>query len=341
MDLKVIFSTLLNYYQGVHPDWGKLSISDIVDMTSGWETELYRFRLEYEECSIQHNLNLVVRFHSGKYATRKAIREFTVLRDLRDVGYPVPEAHELEVTGRYLGKPFLVIERIFGHSMMEDFKRSPQKSLGLLITTFSRLFADLHNIDREKIYPNISYETTQEYLEAKIFTDRLEVEDQDLGWLTPVLDWLDENISGVSDMGISVLHRDFHPGNIMVKPNGSHAVIDWGASKPGDYREDILWTVTLASAFWDKSFGNAFLKGYEMASDRRVQDVGYWEVIGIFRRMLDVTISLTAGAEEASMRAGALDQMKESLEHLHEIHNFLQDRTGIRLSKFDKLLKSI
>jgi hypothetical protein len=97
--------------------------------------------------------------------------------------------------------------------------------------------------------------------------------------------------------------------------------------------------VLLASAFWDRYFGKALLKGYEAASRREIRDVGFWEVVGIFRRMTDVAVSLTSGAEEKGMRAGAVEQMKDSLEHLHKVHGFLEERTGIRLPEFDELLK--
>ena len=44
------------------------------------------------------------------------------------------------------------------------------------------------------------------------------------------------------------------------------------------------------------------------------------------------------GAEEAGMRAGAVEEMKESLGQLHRVHGFLEERTGIRLPEFDELL---
>ena len=47
------------------------------------------------------------------------------------------------------------------------------------------------------------------------------------------------------------------------------------------------------------------------------------------------------GAEEAGMRTGGLEQMKESLGHLHSVHGFLEERTGIRLPEFNELLRSV
>jgi len=45
------------------------------------------------------------------------------------------------------------------------------------------------------------------------------------------------------------------------------------------------------------------------------------------------------GAEEARMRVGAVEHLNESLGHLHSVHGFLEERTGIRLPEFDELLR--
>ena len=47
------------------------------------------------------------------------------------------------------------------------------------------------------------------------------------------------------------------------------------------------------------------------------------------------------GAEEARMRASAVEQMKESLGHLHSVHGFLKERRVIWLPDFDELLRSV
>ena len=41
------------------------------------------------------------------------------------------------------------------------------------------------------------------------------------------------------------------------------------------------------------------------------------------------------------MSAGAVEQMKESLGHLHSAHGFLEEWTGLRLPEFDELLGTV
>ena len=332
-------AALLDYYRGAHPSWEGVSVTDVVDMTSGWETELYGFTLEYSEGSLLVSKRLVARLYPGRHAAGKAEKEFTVMGRLGEAGYPVPGVHEVETHADALGLPFMIMDWIEGHSMMDDFLGTPIEELGPHLEAFTRLFADLHRVDPALIFPESPrFEDTSDYLEMALERTARGLDETGPPWLRPVLDWLGEHRHGVSPGRFSVLHRDFHPGNIMARPDGSHAVIDWGASSLGDPREDLMWTVLLASAFWGRPFGETILEAYQRAAGEEVRDAGFFEVAAIYRRIQDTSISFMRGAEEAGMRAGAVEQMKESLGHLHSVHGFLEERTGIRLPEFDELL---
>ena len=341
MNPKISVASLLDYYRGAHPSWEGVLVTDGVDMTSGWGTELYGHTLEYSKGSLLASKRLVARLYPGRHATRKAEKEFTVMGRLGAAGYPVPEVHEVETDADALGLPFMIMDWIEGHSMMDDFLGTPMEELGPHLEAFTKLFADLHRVDPALVFPESPhFEDTSSYLEMALVRTARGLDESGPPWLRPVLDWLDEHRHGVSPGRFSVLHRDFHPGNIMVKPDGSHAVIDWGASSLGDPREDLMWTVLLASAFWGRPFGETILGAYQGAAGEEVRDAGFFEVAAIYRRIQDTSISFMRGAEEAGMRAGAVEQMKESLGHLHGVHGFLEERTGIRLPEFDELLRN-
>ena len=339
MNPKLRGAALLDYYRGAHPSWKGVSVTDVEDMTSGWETELYGFTLEYSEERRIVSRRLVARLYPGRHTAGKAEKEFTVMGRLGEAGYPVPEVHEVEVDADILGVPFMIMDRIEGHSMMDDFLGTPKEELGPHLEAFTKLFADLHRVDPAQVFPETPrFEDTSSYLEKVLERTVRGFDETGPPWLRPVLDWLDEHRHRVSPGRFSVLHRDFHPGNVMVRPDGSHAVIDWGASSLGDPREDIMWTVLLASAFWGRPFGETILGAYQRAAGEGVGDAGFFEVAAIYRRIQDTSISFMRGAEEAGMRAGAVEQMKGSLGHLRSVHDFLKERTGIRLPEFDELL---
>jgi len=333
---------LKNFFKEAHPPWGDPKISGVVDLTSGWETELYGFNLNYIEGDHPVSRRLVARLYPGRHAAAKAEKEFTVMGRLEEAGYPVPMVHEVETDPDALGMPFMMMDWVEGHSMMDDFLGTPVEKLGPHLEVFTRLFVELHRVDPALVFPGSSrFEDTSGYLEMALERTARDLYERGPPWLSPVIDWLDEHKRGISPGRFSVLHRDFHPGNIMVSPDGSHRVIDWGASSLGDFREDIMWTVLLASAFWGRPFGETILEAYQSAVGVEVRDAGFFEVAAIFRRIQDTSISFMKGAEEAGMRAGAVEQMREGIAHLHSVHGFLEERTGIRLQEFDELLRSV
>ncbi len=335
-------AALLDYYRGAHPSWEGVSVADGVDMTSGWETELYGHTLGYREHGLPVSKRLVARLYLGRRAAGKAEKEFRVMTRLGEAGYPVPGVYEVEADADALGVPFMIMDRVEGHSMMDDFLGTPNEGLGPHLEAFIQLFVDLHRVDPAQVYPDTPcFEDTSRYLEMALQRTAGDLDERGPPWLRPVLDWLEDQRPGVSPGRCSVLHRDFHPGNVMVRPDGSHAVIDWGASGLGDPREDLLWTVLLASAFWGRPFGATILDSYQRAAGETVKDAAFFEVAAIYRRIQDTSISFMRGAEEAGMRAGAVEQMKEGIAHLHSVHGFLMERTGIRLPEFDELLRRV
>lgn len=340
--LEYISERLTKFYKKRRPKWKLITVDDTIDLTSGWETELYGFTLKNRENQRFMSRRLVARLYSGRHAAEKAKHEFDVIKRLLKAGYPVPAVHDLETDLEVLGFPFITMDLIEGRSMMDDFLRTPIETLGPHLKAFTSLFVELHRIDPLLVFPEFSsLSETSEYLDLALERTRRDLEHRGPLWLRPILDWLEERMSEVSSERFSVLHRDFHPGNIMVRPDSSHVVIDWGASSFGDFREDLMWTFLLASAFWGKRLGEAIFDAYQRVSGREVRDAGFFEVAAMYRRIQDTSISFTKGAEEASMRAGAVEQMKEGIAHLRRIHNSLEERTGIRLSQFDDILETI
>jgi aminoglycoside phosphotransferase (APT) family kinase protein len=340
--LESISESLTTFYKEKHPRWERVTVRDIADLTSGWETELYGYTLEYCEDGIQVSKRLVARLYPGRYAAGKAEKEFMVMGRLGEAGYPVPEVHEVETNTEALGVPFMIMDWIEGHSMMDDFLGTPIEELGPHLDIFTKLFVNLHQLDPAQVFTKSpDLENTSSYLAMALERTARDLDERGPPWLSPVLDWLEEHRLGIFLGRFSVLHRDFHPGNIMASSDGSHCVIDWGASSHGDFREDLMWTVLLASAFWGRSFGETILEAYQRAAGEEVRDAGFFEVAAIYRRIQDTSISFMMGAEEAGMRAGAVEQMREGIAHLHSVHGFLEERTGLRLPEFDELLRSV
>jgi len=332
---------LADFYNRHYPDRINLAIRDDREITSGWETELYAFSVEFEEGGRLIREERVARLYPGKYAAEKAAKEFGVMSKLSEAGYPVPEVYDLDTEGAYLGKPFIVMERIKGGTVEDALRVSGEAGRERLIGVLLKLFVDLHNLDSKKVFPDNEIRTTAGYVEGVIDRYRRGIADQGIPWMKPLIDWLDARRATITSADVSVLHRDFHPLNVMLREDESPAVIDWGASSVGDYRDDLAWTILLSSTFGDPASSDMILEGYREVSRHEVEDIEFFEVMAILRRLTDLTVSLRSGAEEMGMRPGAVEMMRAAKGHIQGVYDLLIARTGIRLPEFEDLLESL
>ena len=319
-----------------------MAISEVKEITMGWETELYSFDVESREAGNQVREERVVRLYSGISGAEKAAKEFRVMSRLSEAGYPVPVVFHVETDEKILGRPFIIMERIRGHNMREDFLKSSDEELESLMIVFIKLFVDLHNLDGARLFPGDYFAgDTATYVNRILDWARRNIEGYGIGWLRPALDWLDQRKTDVSTERLSIIHQDFHPDNIMIREDRSPVVIDWGAVEAGDYRADLAWTILLMSTYWHPAVGKVILKKYQEVSGREVRDFEFFEVLAISRRLRDVSVSLTSGAEEMGMRPGAVEKMRQDSEHLHRVCSLLKEKTGLRIPEFEELLNAV
>lgn len=332
---------LLEYYRRRHPEREDVVISQFEEITMGWETELYSFNVGFRRDGREIEEGRVVRLYQGGHASSKAAQEFGVMSRLLDAGYPAPEVYLLEIDAGILGKPFVIMELVEGVNMDAAIRGGSEKDLQRMMSLLIGLFVGLHRLDVSLVFPEREDTTTLSYIEGMLNWSGERAGRSGIGWLDPVISWLDERKANVSPVEPSVIHRDFHPMNVMLREDGSPVVIDWGAATVGDYRDDLAWTVLLAVTFWNPSLRDTILGAYESISGREVRDFEYFEVLSALRRLTDVAVSMTSGAEEMGMRAGAVELMREASGHLRGVYRILTERTGLRLPEFERILDSL
>jgi len=340
--LSSVAAGLAEYYNRLRPDREDLVISDVKDITMGWETELYSFNVEFSEAGRLLKEERVVRLYPGNSPVEKAVREFEVMSRLFSAGYPVPQVFHLETGTATLAKPFIIMERIKGHNMLEDFLEGSEEQRRSLMTIFMKLFVHLHNLDGARLFPGaFDINDTTAYINRTLDSARKNIRENRVDWLEPVPDWLDKHKNDVSCERLSIIHGDFHPNNIMLRENGSPVVIDWGAIAIGDYRVDLAWTILLSSTYTDPGLRKTMLQAYQEISRRKIRDFEFFEVMAIFRRLRDVSVSFKSGAEEMGMRPEAVEKMRQDSEHLRRVYNLLSERTGLRVPEFEELLNAL
>jgi aminoglycoside phosphotransferase (APT) family kinase protein len=342
-------SRLQIYCERAFPAKQRVRVSNVTSISAGWESDIYSFDMEHGSGGERQREALVLRIYTGDDAHEKSGREFHGMSQLHKAGYPVPQVLILErenspfdaAQDRPFGKPFVIMERIKGQVLWPLLFGSAGEIQQELLTQFCGLFVQLHLLEWRPFVDDVSrYDTGDPYT----FVDRGLTEFRHFlarfpqpGFL-PVLEWLEARRDQAVCLRPSPIHMDFHPGNVLLRDDGSAVVIDWTGLDISDSRFDLAWTLLLVSTHEDEKWRDVVLQEYERLAGIRVEQIAYFDVAACARRLFSVVISLSEGPEKLGMRAGAVTMMKQQMGAIKGVHDLLQERTGIRVSEVDRLL---
>ena len=329
-----------------------IKVSSPVRITSGWETDVYSFKSEYESDGKLSSDDLILRLYPGDGAEEKAAKEFNAMAQLHRVGFPVPKVYWLEIVKSTLGKPFVIMEKVNGQSMGEALNES-ENTKKTMLRLFCKIFVDLHRLDVTPFVSNrviVSdpsvYEINNPYgYLNKLLADfkrgmaSLITDDRAFDLLNKIISWLEERKSSAPSRRWSLAHLDYHPYNILIRNDGTPFVIDWTNFDITDYRLDLAWTLLLCSTYGDPEMRDHILRTYERTAESKVVNIEYFEVIAATRRIGSIYLSLRNGAEKLGMLPETVETMRKQKGHIDAVIKVLSDRTGIALREFDMALK--
>ena len=216
-------------------------------ITHGWETFIYAFRLTGNSLSASWRGPLILRVYPGQDAALQAEQEAATQQFVHENGYPAPFPLAVEVGLAALGRPFMIMERVPGVPMLDTATGKPLGVLGLA-RRMADVHAALHQLPVsgcplpaeggtlvERRLANL--ERTIEQLPVRLPEE-----------VSRALAWLKDNQSVVMPEDVSICHQDFHPLNLMVDDGGDMSVIDWSGAALGDRHADIASTLVLLRA---------------------------------------------------------------------------------------------
>lgn len=325
--------------RSTYPGVLRQRVLDLERISDGWECDVYRFDLEGDERGAPLRRELILRIYLGRGAAPKAEHEFRVLRTLDAARYPVPRVDAVVAQDSPLGQPLTLMERVDGAKLGDVMLQAEsaaerERYLGL----FCGLMVELHRLDWKPFVPD---------------PDRFHPEDAASRWVDGIrglarsvgvsdydeaLDWLAEHAAQVRPHGLSLVHWDFHPWNVLLRPDGRPAVIDWTSADVSDPRFDLAWTLLLVQAARGPALRDAVLAEYERLAGS-ISDLPFFEAAVSLRRIASMVISLSLGSEVFGMRAGAEEQMRDNLGHLTTAYALFRERTGLRLPVAEAVLR--
>lgn len=331
---------LQKYLQSTYPNRKDVHLTNVQNITSGWETEILAFDLEWHEKGVGMNQKLVARIYPGKNAPRKAEKESSTMKLIQELGYPVPEVHIVELELRHIGQPFVIMDRIEGGTIDEKLHEDQEK----WFQVFNQLFVDLHQLDWRKKHPHASSIPTDDpflYINTKLHDCENQLQYFKKSELLPIVEWMRKRIKDVPCKTLSIIHGDFHTFNILIDKMDRPYVIDWGASSIADRRADVAWTLLLSYAYDSRQLRDRILSGYENTLGNSLEQIEYFEVLATFRRLVDVTSSIELGAGERGLRPEAVEMMKESAGHIDRVRQRLLELTNISIPEIDRFVENL
>jgi aminoglycoside phosphotransferase (APT) family kinase protein len=311
--------------------------------TDGWESDLYTCDIEYEEYGERRREPAILKLYHGDNAGAKAEREFAGLRHLTQAGYPVPRPFIYDAADATLGRPFVLMERVAGRELRDVVAEADPGEQQQLLTLFCRLFVDLHALDWRAFVPNSAAYHPQSHIRGWLDLAERYVADLPVPTDTfaPVFAWLRARVAEVECERLSVVHRDFHGGIVLLRQDGSPIVIDWTAIEVSDYRFDLAWTLLLSSTYGQPEVRELILAEYERLAGRPVEQLAFFDVTACARRLVDIATTLGAGAQMSGMRPEAEAAIRRQAEHVRRVYALLRGRIGQPLLALERILATL
>jgi aminoglycoside phosphotransferase (APT) family kinase protein len=215
--------------------------------------------------------------------------EARLIRRAGECGVPTPHICHILEPRDDLGTGFLSV-RIEGETLARRILRNPEfaKIRPKLSFQCGAILARIHAVPVETLPP-----LRTQFARSEL--DELYQSYRSFGGGSAVFEtafrWLRDHAPGEASVP-RLVHGDFRNGNLIIGPEGVHAVLDWELAHLGDPAEDLGWITVNSWRFGtiDKPVGGfgsveQMLEGYrsEGGGDIDVNRVLYWRTLGSLR----------------------------------------------------------
>lgn len=332
---------LVPYYASRFPHRHHIRIAHLQDITSGWESEVISFDLAYMEDGQERHESLVLRLYPGIGAAEKATREFAFMQRLHHAGYPLPKPALLEASASPFGGPFLIMDRVAGRPLSALLDEAPEPRRQGLLALFCQLLARLHALDWRSLVADPARYSAETALEEQLAATGAELARVSRPEYERVLAWLWQRCAQVQPRRLAVTHGDFHPANILVSEEGQATVIDWSGVGIADYRADLAWALLLVSTYGEPELWERVLRLYERYSGHRVEQIEYFEVAAMLRRLIAASVSAGGRAEELGLRPATRNRVRQDVDNVRQVYGLLVAHTGLAIPQVEELIASL
>ncbi len=305
------------------------AISDFGFLASGFESEIYAFRLHMPPSEPR---DCILRLFPGDGALEKLTREAQGLRLLHRLGYPVPGLFIQETDASLLDMPFEIIDRLEGQSLWPLLSSCEPDQARQLLTRFGSLLAQLHTLDWRLFcpHPNVYEQDPSLLLDELLSSYRTLYAKYHLIDFVKIVDWLAAHQSNIV-VRPAVVHQDFHANNVLLGANDQLYVIDWTQCAVSDYRIDLCWTLFIMGEFGNAGWGEHIRNTYEMQRGEVSRDMEYFNVIVYMKMLGSVAVSYLFDPKEVGLRPEMARVTKDQLSMYEKYARRIAETTGIKI----------
>jgi aminoglycoside phosphotransferase (APT) family kinase protein len=228
-----------------------LRVAQLDRKSTGMSRENWTFVAHAEERGALNEALILRRDPVGGMLDTDRRAEYEVLVALRDAGLPIPRVLGVDLDGRQLGRPSLIMEIAPG--LCEYFVLTGNRPLETrlrLARDFMQLLVDLQNVDwRTAGLANTLQDpgSNPALHELRRWNEELRrVALEPMPEMELIRIWLDAHARAARK--IVLVHGDFKPGNALIHEDRISAMLDWETAHPGDPLEDLGWITNPARA---------------------------------------------------------------------------------------------
>jgi len=228
------------------------------------------------------NENLMLKLMLKLYPSVEiARREYLTLRALERVNFSVPHVYILETNEKWLGAPFIIMEKVEGKNLRDYVKCLSKEETLKFFDKFAETLVYLHQLKIEEVDLDFLKSPRDEYDYAENQSLKEEgellelVKNQDFEW---AIKWLENNAFKCPCNRYSLLHGDMNPKNFLITNTGRIVFLDWTWTEIGDALKDVGYAYhNIRHMFGIRNFDKKgakiaayFLKQYVRRSSRNI-----------------------------------------------------------------------
>jgi len=286
-DVEAMKQRLEAYLKAGFPHREELSVQQVERMPVGVSYETYLFTTAWNEGGKPCSESLVVRMEpeSGPVPPYDVRPQYEALKSVHGTAVPVPRVHWLETDGSALGRPFFVMDKVEGDTLLGAWTRSPDHRESLK-EHYVSILAALHALDWQALELSTLNvpQHNRHHAEREIARWQGVIEDTQFTpqpVLAELISWLKGNVPQAGRT--TLCHGDYHSRNFLAREGRIVAVLDWEMVGIGDPVSDLAWhsmfmRILRENAFWPE---DDFIRRYEETAGVEVDrdSLFFWQIL--------------------------------------------------------------